>query len=111
MCDLTEEALEGELADEQVGRLLVATDLTEGNGSGAVTVVLLGHSLGTFVHAVGTGGLGGKLFVGRFAGCLAGALFAYHFDVDWVISVDDVDVMVCVVEGRYCIVYRSLNNN
>ena len=51
--DLTEEALEGELADEQVGQLLVATDFTEGNGSEAVTVALLGHSFSTFVLAGG----------------------------------------------------------
>ena len=31
-CDLRDKALEGELADEQVGRLLVVTDLTEDDG-------------------------------------------------------------------------------
>ncbi|GMT16723.1 hypothetical protein PFISCL1PPCAC_8020 [Pristionchus fissidentatus] len=36
--DLSDQTLEGELADEQLGRLLVATDLTESDGSGAVTV-------------------------------------------------------------------------
>eukprot|EP00985_Skeletonema_marinoi_P032919 scaffold39981_cov219-Skeletonema_marinoi.AAC.2 len=33
--DLTDKTLEGELADEQVGGLLVTTDLTESDGSGA----------------------------------------------------------------------------
>ena len=31
--DLTDETLEGELANEELGRLLVATDLTESDGS------------------------------------------------------------------------------
>jgi len=33
--------LEGELPDEELGRLLVATDFTEGDGSGAETMGLL----------------------------------------------------------------------
>ena len=39
--DFTDEALEGELADEELGRLLVATDFTEGDGSGTETMRLL----------------------------------------------------------------------
>ena len=31
--DFTDQTLEGELADEQLGRLLVATDFTEGDGT------------------------------------------------------------------------------
>ena len=34
--NLANETLEGELADEELGRLLVATDLAEGDRSGAV---------------------------------------------------------------------------
>ncbi len=41
LSDLTNKALEGELADEELSRLLVTTDLTESNGTGAVTVRLL----------------------------------------------------------------------
>ena len=41
LSDLTDKTLEGELADEQVGGLLVTTDLTESDGSGAVTVGFL----------------------------------------------------------------------
>ena len=57
--DLTDEALEGELADEQLGRLLVAADFTKGDGTRAVAMGLL--------HASGSrgglaGGLGGELF-------------------------------------------------
>ena len=66
------QALEGELADEQVGGLLVAADLPKGDGPGAVTVGLL--------DAAGGGGglargLGGQLLAGSLApGGLAGGL-------------------------------------
>ena len=39
--DLTNEPLEGQLPDEQLGRLLIATDLAEGHGAGPVPVRLL----------------------------------------------------------------------
>lgn len=39
--DLTDKALEGQLADEELGRLLVATDLTESDGTRLVAVRLL----------------------------------------------------------------------
>ena len=39
--DLTNKTLEGELADEQVGGLLVTTDLTESDGTGSESVGLL----------------------------------------------------------------------
>ena len=39
--DLADQALEGELADQEVGRLLVLADLAERDRSGAVTVGLL----------------------------------------------------------------------
>ena len=41
--NLTNQALEGEFADQEVSRLLVASDLTESDGSGSVAVRLL-HS-------------------------------------------------------------------
>ena len=41
LSDLTNETLEGELADEQLRRLLVATDFTEGDGTRAEPVGLL----------------------------------------------------------------------
>ena len=43
--DLTDQTLEGQLADQELGRLLVTTDLTEGDGSGPVPVGLL-HASG-----------------------------------------------------------------
>jgi histone H3 len=39
--NLTNKTLEGQLADEELSRLLVATDLTESDGSGLVAVRLL----------------------------------------------------------------------
>ena len=44
--DLTNQTLEGELADEELGRLLVATDFTEGDGTRAETVRLLNTTSG-----------------------------------------------------------------
>ena len=72
--DLTDETLEGELADEKVGTLLVPTDLTEGDGSGTVTVGLLHTSGGGGGLASGLGGelLTGSLSSGRLAGGLLG---------------------------------------
>lgn len=58
------QALEGELADEQLGGLLVATDLTESDGTGLVAVRLL--------HATGRrSGLAGSLGSERLARGLA----------------------------------------
>ena len=81
--DLTHQALEGELADEQLRRLLVAADLAQGDGAGPVAVRLL--------HAAGsrrglTGGLGRELLAGGLAsGGLAGGLFrASHGGWCWV---------------------------
>ena len=70
--DLADEALEGELADEEIRRLLVATDLAEGDGSGVVAVGLLDASGGGGGLA---SGLGGKLLAwGLASGGLAGGL-------------------------------------
>ena len=49
LSDFTDQPLEGELADEQLRRLLVATNFTEGDGTGAEAVRLL--------HTTGRGGL------------------------------------------------------
>ena len=64
LSDLTNKTLEGELADEQVSGLLVPTDLTEGDGSGAVPVGLL-HTSGGGGRLAGS--LGGELLTGGFA--------------------------------------------
>ena len=41
LSDLTDKTLEGQLADEELGRLLVATDFTEGDGTGPEAMGLL----------------------------------------------------------------------
>ena len=58
--DLTNKTLEGQLADEKVGGLLVTTDLTKSDGSRSVTVGLLDSSGGW----------------SRLSGCLGGELLA-----------------------------------
>ena len=45
--DLTDQALEGKLADQHLSALLVATDLTESHGTGPVPVGLLDASCGS----------------------------------------------------------------
>jgi hypothetical protein len=72
LSDFSHQTLERQLADEELGRLLVTSDLTESDGTGAVSVGLL--------DATGRGGrlpggLGGELLAGGFAtGGLTGGL-------------------------------------
>lgn len=73
LSDLTDETLERELADQELGRLLVATDLTESDGTGLITMGLLDTSgrarsglAGSLVgelltRGLATGGLAGGL--------------------------------------------------
>ena len=80
--DFSDETLEGQLADEQLGRLLVATDLTKSDGTGAVTMGFLdAASCGRALAS----GLGGQLFAGRLAtgGFSSGLLSTGHFDRNW----------------------------
>ena len=70
--NLPDQTLEGKLADQEIGRLLVAADLTESHGTGAVPVGLLDTTSGGGALA---GGLGGELLAGGFAsGRFAGGL-------------------------------------
>lgn len=62
--DLTNQTLEGELADEELGRLLVATDLTESDGTRLVAVRLLDT---TGRRGGLASGLGGELLTGGLA--------------------------------------------
>src|ERR1044071_5659327 len=64
LSDLADETLEGKLADEQLGALLVATDLTQSDGAGPVTVGLLDASGRGRALA---GGLGGELLAGSLS--------------------------------------------
>ena len=57
--DLTDKSLEGQLADQKLGGLLVATDLTKGNGARSVSVWLLDTTGG---WGTLTSGLGSQLF-------------------------------------------------
>ena len=77
--DLADEALEGELADQKLGGLLVAADLAKSDGAGTVAVGLLDSAGGGGRLA---GSLGGELLArgltgGGFAGGLLGAC---HFE-------------------------------
>ena len=70
--NLTDQALEGQLADQQLRGLLVLADLAQGHGAGPVAMGLL-HTAGGGGRLAG--GLGGQLLPGRLAtGGLAGGL-------------------------------------
>ena len=72
LSDLTDQALEGQLADEELGGLLVSPDLTEGNCARPVPVGLLDSPGGRGRLA---GSLGGQLLPGGLAsGGLPGSL-------------------------------------
>ena len=77
--DLANEALEGELADQKLGGLLVAANLTEGDRSGAVAMGLLDTSRCGGALA---GSLGGELLAGGLAssGLAGGLLGTSHGD-------------------------------
>jgi hypothetical protein len=71
--NLTHKTLEWKLADEEVGGLLVPTDLTKGNSSWTITMGLLDTSSD---RGRLTCSLGCKLLTGGFAsGGLTGGLF------------------------------------
>jgi hypothetical protein len=72
--NLTNETLEGELADQELGRLLVATDLTESDGTGLITMRLLDTAGRRGLLASGLGGelLAGSLATSGLAGSLLG---------------------------------------
>ena len=72
--DLTDETLEGQLADEKFGALLVAADFSEGNCAGPVAMRLLNTAGG---RSAFSGCLSRQLFSGcfssgRLASCLLG---------------------------------------
>ena len=64
LSDFSHETLEGQLSDEELGALLVATDLTESDCAGPVTVGLLNTTGGGSRLA---GGFGGQLFTRSLA--------------------------------------------
>ena len=88
--DLSHQTLEGQLADEELGGLLVSPDLTESHSSGPVSVGLL-HSSGGGGRFPGS--LGGQLLPGGLSssGLTGGLLGTSHCD-----SSDDTDGPGCV---------------
>jgi len=76
--NLADEALEGELADEELGGLLVLTDLTKSDGTGPVTMGLL-NTTGSGSGLAGS--LGRELLAGGLAsgGLTGGLLGTSHF--------------------------------
>merc|ERR1719500_1760883 len=83
--NLTDETLEGQLADEQFSGLLVPSDLTESNGARPVAVGLLHTSSG---RGGLPGSFSGKLFPGSFASsCLASSLLSSrHCNIWWMLG-------------------------
>ena len=79
LSDLTDKALEGQLADEKLSALLVTTDLTESHGTRPVPVGLLHTSGGRGALPSCLGGelFAGSLTSGRFT---CGLLGTSHFD-------------------------------
>jgi len=64
LCDFTDETLEGELADQKLGGLLVTSDFTKSDGTGLISVRLLDTTGGWCTLA---SGLGSKLLAGSLA--------------------------------------------
>ena len=86
LSDLTDQALEGQLADEELGGLLVSPDLTEGHCAGPVPVGLLDSPCGRGRLA---GSLGGQLLPGGLAsGGLPGSLLGTGHGVEGQILTD-----------------------
>jgi hypothetical protein len=79
LCDLTDQTLEGQLADQEVSRLLVPTDLTESDSSRAVTVGLLDTTCGggRFPGGLRSELLTGCLSTGGLACCLLCSVFQF----------------------------------
>jgi len=77
LCYLTDKPLKRELADQELGALLVLSDLSEGDGAGAEAVGLL-HSTGC--RSGLAGGLGGQLLPRSLAagGLASGLLGSRH---------------------------------
>ncbi len=81
--DLSHESLEGELSDEELGGLLVSSDVSESDGSGSESVGSLDSTgVGGALGVVGLDGdsLSGLLGAGGLSG---GVLGASHFDLDF----------------------------
>jgi len=72
--DFTDQTLEGELANQKLGRLLISPDFSKSDGSGTVAVRFLDTSRGGGALSRGLGGqlLSWRLTSGRLSGGLLG---------------------------------------
>jgi hypothetical protein len=78
LSNLTDKALEWKLPDKELSGFLVAPDLTEGHGTGLVTVRLFDSSGG---RGALSGGFGGQLLPGGLSSSgLTGGLFCTGHD-------------------------------
>ena len=80
--DFSDQSLEGEFSDEELGRFLVSPDLSEGDGTGPVPVGLL-DTTGSGTSRLGcglSGSLGGELLSGSLSsgGLSCGLLSSCH---------------------------------
>jgi len=96
--NLTNQTLEGELADEELSGLLVSPDLTEGDRTRAVAMGLLDASGG---GSRLPGGLGGQLLPGSLSsgGLTGGLLGTSHGDVE--MSKDSPDIRGFAAEQNF----------
>lgn len=80
LSNFTHQSLEGQLTDEQLGRLLVTTDLTKSHSTGTITMGLL-YTTGGWCRF--TGCLGGQLLAWSFtsSGFTSGLLGTCHFNL------------------------------
>ena len=101
--NLTDQALEGQLADEELSGLLVSPDLTESNSSWPVSVGLLDSS-GSGGRL--TGSLGGELLPGGLAsgGLSCGLLGTGHGS-----SSDETDGSPCPTVGFIGLLRQLMN--
>jgi histone H3 len=83
--DLTDETLEGEFPQEELGGLLVTTDLTKSDRAGPVSMGLLDSSggWGALTGSLGSQLLSGGLSSGGFTGGLLGTSHGRKFVLTW----------------------------
>ena len=88
LCDLTHEALEGELSDEELRALLILPDLSQGHSAWAEAMGLLhaACSRGGFTSGLCGQLLAGSLSACRLASCLLGPS---HGDGDGQVNADE----------------------
>lgn len=103
LSDFADQALERQFADQQLGRLLVTTDLTKSDGSGPVTMGLLDSSGSrcTLAGSLGCQLLPWRLSSGRLA---SGLLGTSHLPVR---STNILTTMSNIAPCKCAIIYRA----